>query len=390
MSKVNKKYRLKLILGIAAMSLLGLLTVFMIGNTFVRQIFYRSVVEEEIVTDYVTRSLWAINISFAAVLVVINVLTALLMTRITKSMEESKITEERLRNIINASPLACWILDENFKVTEANNEAVKLFKLKDSNEQINSFIQLSPEYQPDGRLSSERIIEQQKECFNEGSVHFEWMHQTPDGKEEIPCEVYIELFKSNDNKFIICFVRDLREIRQAVEMVHQLENAAYTDALTGANNRRYFDKIAPNEAAKCEVENKPYSLMMLDVDFFKKVNDTYGHQVGDEVLKILVSRLRHTLKKGTLVTRWGGEEFIATLPGSPKDAALKAAERVRIAMERTPFKIKDLKIPITISIGVVTQTRSGKPPEDMVALADEALYKAKQTGRDKVVFYESK
>jgi len=389
MGNTNRKFRLKLILSITAVSIFGLSMLFLIGNTFVRQIFYQSVVEEEVITGYVTRSLWVINLSFAAVLVILNIFTALLMTGITKGMEESKVTEGRLRNMIDASPLACWILDENFKVTEENNEAVRLFKLKDGKEHVNQFLELSPEYQPDGRLSSERMLEQQNKCFTEGSAHFEWMHQTLDGPEEIPCEVNVKLFKSNDKKFIICFVRDLREIKSAVNMVHQLENAAYTDALTGASNRRHFDKIAPSEASECFAENKPYSLMMLDVDFFKKVNDTHGHPVGDEVLKILVSRTRHTLKKGTLLTRWGGEEFIATMPGSSKDTALKTAERVRAAVERTPFRIKDLKVPVTISIGIITQTTGSASPEDMVAFADEALYKAKQTGRNKVVPYEA-
>jgi len=388
LNKNNKEFRQKLILGITSISLLGLFVVYVVGNTVVRQILYDSVLSDGSISDYVTRSLWVIGLSFAGILLVLNTLTIVLMTVITRNMEESRVAEERLRIIINASPLACWILDENFEITEVNREAIRLFSLRDSEDYIEHFPALSPKHQPDGRLSRDRILELQTLCFNEGSAHFEWMHQTLDGKEEIPCEVYIKLFESGNKKFIICFARDLREIKKAVAMVHQLEQAAYTDPLTGAGNRRYFDKITSEEINSCISEGKPYSMLMFDVDFFKKVNDTYGHQVGDEVLKILVSRIRHSLKKGTVVTRFGGEEFLASLPGGTEEIAIKAAERVRVAVEKTPFKIKRLRIPITISAGVTTKAADAASLETLVAEADEALYKAKATGRNKVVLYK--
>ena len=388
MNSNNKKFRLKLILSITTISLLGLLVVYVVGNTIVRQILYESVFSEDYISVYVTQSLRIISLSFAGVLLALNILTVVLMSLITRNMEEIRVAEERLRLIINASPLACWILDENFEITEVNNEAVRLFGLKDSKDYIEHFAALSPEHQPDGRLSRDRILELQTRCFVEGSVHFEWMHQTLGDKEEIPCEIHIKLFESGNKKFTICFARDLREIKRAVEMVHQLETAAYTDALTGASNRRYLDKTAKEEINSCKSEKRPFSMLMFDVDFFKKVNDTHGHQVGDEVLKILVSRIRHSLKKGTVVTRFGGEEFIATLPDSSGDIAIKAAERVRVSVERTPFKIKSLRVPVTISAGVTSLRKDNASIDAMVAEADEALYKAKQTGRNKVVFYE--
>jgi len=388
MNSNNKKFKLKLILGITTISLLGLLVVYVVGNTVVRQILYESAYSEEYITAYVTRSLRIISLSFAGVLLALNILTIILMSLITRNMEEIRVAEERLRVIINASPLACWILDETFEITEVNNEAVRLFGLKDSKDYIEHFANLSPEHQPDGRLSRDRIMELQTKCFVEGSVHFEWMHQTLGSKEEIPCEVHIKLFESSNKKYIICFARDLREIKRTFDMVHQLETAAYTDALTGASNRRYLDKTAAEEINSCMNEKKPLSMLMFDVDFFKKVNDTHGHQVGDEVLKILVSRIRHALKKGTVITRFGGEEFIATLPGSSIAIAIKTAERVRTAVERTPFKIKDLKVPVTISVGVTSLREDNTSLHTLVAEADEALYKAKQTGRNKVAFYE--
>lgn len=388
MNSSNKKFRLKLILSIITISLLGLLVVYIVGNTVVRHILYESVEHRELITTYVTRSLWIINLSFAAVLITLNILTVFLMTIITRNMEESRVAEERLRIIINASPLACWVVDESFKITEVNNEAVRLFGLKDNKEYIEHFSELSPEYQPDGRLSSEKMIEKQSKCLTEGSAHFEWMHQSLDSKEEIPCEVYVELFNSGNKKFVICFARDLREIRRAVEMMHQMENAAYTDTLTGASNRRYFEKTVVDEISGCFDESKPYSMIMFDVDFFKKVNDTYGHQVGDEVLKILVSRIRHVLKKGTIITRYGGEEFIASMPGSSKDVAIEAAERARMAIEKATFKIKELSVPVTISAGVTTLRKDNASMDALVEEADKALYQAKQTGRNKVVFYD--
>jgi len=171
------------------------------------------------------------------------------------------------------------------------------------------------------------------------------------------------------------------------DMTKQLESAL-TDELTGARNRRYFIEAAGKEMQKCTTENLPYSLIMIDVDHFKNVNDAYGHPVGDEVLKIVVARIRHALKLDTLVTRYGGEEFVVSLPELSTETVLGTAERIRYNMEMNTFKIDDLLLNVTISIGVASMTEEAKTLSEIISNADKALYKAKQTGRNKVVSFD--
>jgi len=171
------------------------------------------------------------------------------------------------------------------------------------------------------------------------------------------------------------------------DMTHRLDTAL-TDELTGARNRRYFTEAAEVELSQCVAGNLQYSVILIDVDFFKKVNDTYGHPVGDEVLKILVSRIRNDLKVDTLFARYGGEEFIASLPDLSNEDVIATAERIRANIEDDTFKIDDLEINVTISLGVAKKTAYATTLSDIIVNADKALYKAKQTGRNKVVYYE--
>jgi len=305
-----------------------------------------------------------------------------------KYKETERIARQRLQSMLDSSPLACFIIDPEFKITEVNNEAVKLFRLTDSQEYIDKFYLLSPEYQPDGKLSKEKMVEMLDLCFKEKKTHFEWMHQTLDGEIQIPCEVISEYIVLDDKPLAIVYIRDLSDINNAVAMVKQLEKAAFTDALTGARNRRYFMDTAGKDLWACIENEAPFSLIMIDADHFKHVNDTYGHPVGDEVLKILVSRISNSLKKGTMIARYGGEEFVVTLPGVDQNSVLGTAERIKNIIEASKFHIDDLDLKVTISVGVASKTQKTETLQDIINNADKALYTAKQTGRNKVVFYE--
>lgn len=165
----------------------------------------------------------------------------------------------------------------------------------------------------------------------------------------------------------------------------QLKHDSTRDSLTGLYNVRAFDKFL-NQSISLEMEkNHPLSLLMLDVDFFKKINDTYGHSSGDMVLKQLSDILIASCRTHDFVSRNGGEEFTVILLGCEYACATKIAERIRKNVENTEFTIaKSKKLKITISIGVSSYPSTTASPGDLLQDADDALYFAKRSGRNAV------
>ncbi|GHU55602.1 hypothetical protein AGMMS49975_17620 [Clostridia bacterium] len=166
----------------------------------------------------------------------------------------------------------------------------------------------------------------------------------------------------------------------------QLEENAYKDPLTGAYNRRYFMEESHNAFEKTKRTSGNACMLMMDLDFFKRVNDTYGHEAGDMVLVTLVSTVKSTLRSYDLFARYGGEEFVLMLPETTLEKGLLLAERIRSTIERTPFVYGDANIPITISIGIALVDFS-QPYEASLKFSDDALYTAKKSGRNRVSLY---
>jgi diguanylate cyclase (GGDEF)-like protein len=160
------------------------------------------------------------------------------------------------------------------------------------------------------------------------------------------------------------------------------QEAAFTDHLSGLANRRRLERQLEREVARTVRYGHPFSLVMLDIDEFKKVNDTFGHEAGDEVIKVLSKTLQEGIRGIDLAARIGGEEFAVILTETPLDRAGEVAERLRLA-------IKQLEIPevgtITASLGVAEAPFCANTGRELLACADNALYAAKQQGRDRVV-----
>ena len=160
----------------------------------------------------------------------------------------------------------------------------------------------------------------------------------------------------------------------------KFQHKAFTDALTGIHNRAYFNEILAKHMMISQREKKPFSFIILDIDRFKNINDTYGHQVGDEILKELVKIIsKHTRKTDTFA-RWGGEEFVKILSDLSLEKATEIAEFIRIKIENHKF-VDDLKV--TCSFGV-SQFHNSDTQESLIQRADKALYYAKENGRNRV------
>ena len=176
---------------------------------------------------------------------------------------------------------------------------------------------------------------------------------------------------------------------QLESMLHHVEALAITDPLTGLFNRRRFADVLKREFAITRRYKNTLSCLMIDLDHFKRINDRYGHDAGDQVIKEIARGLLDTLREVDVAARYGGEEFAVLLPHTAKNAAVIAAERVRAGILRTEFKFGDDTLRMTASIGVSgnSDVTTGVA-EDLVKAADYALYEAKRLGRDRVVLFD--
>ncbi len=199
--------------------------------------------------------------------------------------------------------------------------------------------------------------------------------------------------KPFETEILIAKMKGLIKLKELQEEIKEknkiLETLAITDGLTGAYNHRYFYTRLTEEFERAKRYHTSISLIMIDLDFFKKVNDKYGHLVGDSVLAEIAHILQHNIRKHDVFARYGGEEFVLLLPHTSFEGALKEAERLRKAVESHRFANMANAGEITISLGCVSYPDVDiKNPEDMVKFADEALYRAKNSGRNRVEFYK--
>lgn len=230
-------------------------------------------------------------------------------------------------------------------------------------------------------------------CVNE-----EFLFQRKDGSQFVGM-ISGRIIEINTVPHIISVIRDITERKlaeqQIQKLVQQLEiekNTAQlnsiTDSLTGLANRRYFDEALRTEFYRMKRSGSTLSLIMLDVDYFKKFNDRYGHLAGDECLRLVGTTLRTIVGRAPdIVARYGGEEFVVILPETDKNGAKSLGERIRKAVEELaiPHAASDIAECVTVSLGVVTvYTNRLASPEKVVSLADEALYCAKKGGRNQI------
>ncbi|WP_374495104.1 diguanylate cyclase [Zoogloea sp.] len=185
-----------------------------------------------------------------------------------------------------------------------------------------------------------------------------------------------ELMEAND-----ALHRNLREID---ELQEQLREQANRDPLTGLYNRRYLDSTLERELARCKRGGTPLALILIDIDHFKQVNDTYGHQAGDEVLLRLAAMLASMARAGDVACRYGGEEFLLLMPTMPLASARERAEALRAAFADMEVSFGAFKLRTTVSVGIAAYPGHGISADELIRNADTALYRAKNLGRNRV------
>jgi two-component system cell cycle response regulator len=194
-----------------------------------------------------------------------------------------------------------------------------------------------------------------------------------------------------DKNELVARVRtQLRKKRYADRLRHNVQlslEMAITDQLTGLHNRRYMSRHLDTLLSSAKKEAKPLAFVIMDIDFFKQVNDSYGHDIGDEVLKEFANRINANVRGVDLACRYGGEEFVVVMPDTDLAFAYNIAERLRQSIETTPVKISRAPnvLNITISIGIAKTEGENDTAQALLHRADQALYRAKRSGRNRVV-----
>ncbi|MDY6905507.1 MAG: GGDEF domain-containing protein [Thermodesulfobacteriota bacterium] len=230
-------------------------------------------------------------------------------------------------------------------------------------------------------LRSSRSLEELKQVLND---KLDSMHRVITVQREREVAIRqkmdrdIALIKSDFEKMKV-------EARKAKAKAEFLEQESLTDPLTGALNRRAFDKRIKEEIGRLIRYNRNFAMLIFDVDHFKQVNDTHGHGVGDQCLKIIVEKARPLLRDTDMLARYGGEEFVVILPETDRAGAAVVAEKLRATIEQAELRSHAATVRFTISIGVSTTRNTDRTPGDLFGRVDMALYAAKEEGRNRVV-----
>jgi diguanylate cyclase (GGDEF)-like protein len=173
---------------------------------------------------------------------------------------------------------------------------------------------------------------------------------------------------------------DLKNAREGLEQLSD------TDELTGLKNRRAFNTALGTEIDKAARYDRPFSLLMLDSDDLKNVNDRFGHAIGDKLIITIAKVVQESLRKTDFLARFGGDEFVVILTETPRDRAIEVAERIRASVENTSFSSEGERVASTISIGIACFSRDSDSGEEMLARADKNLYESKRKGKNAVTY----
>jgi diguanylate cyclase (GGDEF)-like protein len=185
--------------------------------------------------------------------------------------------------------------------------------------------------------------------------------------------------------FVAVYLREAGPVLEAKRLMEHLRESALRDAMTGLYNRRFLEEYVGTLIAGSQRRKAPFAVLMLDLDFFKQVNDTHGHEAGDKVIKMLADLLQRNVRSSDMAVRYGGEEFLIVLLDTKADAAMKVAEKIRSDVEGTKIPLASTMLQKTISIGVAEYPNDSDTFWQVVKFADVALYQAKSGGRNRVV-----
>lgn len=292
---------------------------------------------------------------------------------------ELEVSTSRFRSVVDAAYDAIITMDQQHCITLFNRAAENLFGYSAVDMIGHPITELLPERY---RANHSQYVHQ----FARSPVRSRQMDERNrvyglhrDGTL-LPVEIAISKINVGG---LIEFTAVIRDIADRVRLMDLLQKQAVTDELTGLPNRREFTDTVESIL----FTDKTLSVFILDIDFFKKINDTYGHDIGDEVLRVLAKVVMGADRHIDVFARWGGEEFVAAMPGLDVHAAQAIAEELRVTIEQHNFTHAwrlGKPVPFTVSIGVTERLPGERDVTEIVKRADQALYRAKEGGRNRV------
>lgn len=286
----------------------------------------------------------------------------------------------RIKGVIDSTPLACllWNIDE--KIIDCNKMAAEMFEAVDKKDLLEHFTDFLPRYQPDGSVTLDKMKEKFQEVRLSGHCIFEWMYQNR-RYEAVPCEVCLVKVILEEEEIIVAYSRDLRELRQTLELNAKLTQIANHDTLTGCASRASFMELLSLRFANTPKDGL-FALLFFDFDNFKQINDQYGHDAGDMTLRSIVQKVSSLLPTSNVVGRFGGDEFMIQLWEKDFQEISDLLEMISSSIYSEPLLYGEHSFRISLSIGATFRQEGDGSCEDMIKRADDALYEAKRNGRN--------
>ena len=286
----------------------------------------------------------------------------------------------------SVNDFACFTLDETGLIDSWNLSGVRQTGF-DENHVLGQTLQVLRLAGEPSRANPRDELEYLDGARREGWYLQETRCATRDGRE-FWCQILVTALKEQDGE-IAGFSVVLRDVTERRMTSDELRRLLTTDHLTGAANRSRLFEAGTAEVARWKRDARPLSVIMMDADHFKRINDTFGHAAGDVVLRALVSRCQSILRSIDVLARFGGEEFVIMLPGTDSCGAVELAERMRKAIADSPMVLNGEPASITVSLGCASMGDEVTTLESLLKAADIALYRAKQLGRNRTCLHEN-
>lgn len=291
------------------------------------------------------------------------------------ALEESKRSSKQLQELINGAPIGIMLIDPHRVIIMVNSYCATHLGMRQDDllgQCCDSFI--APPFREEYLAAVDQSFEPHP-CESRIDVDMCSPSHPP-----FAVEIAFSLFHHKGHTLLTQAFSDISERKQ---MERELRRLAQTDPLTGVANRRHFTNRAQAELESCLTSGAPLSLLSMDLDHFKGINDTYGHAVGDEVLKAFCRMLERVAGSDALIGRFGGEEFTLLLPRQGREEAQAMAARILTALHHSGIETQKGPLTFTTSIGIATREEAGHRLETLLNIADDRLYLAKSRGRNR-------